>query len=95
VISDQYQNTLFQLEGGDVVAGRVIRDEPDRLYVRTDPLDDKLTEIPKKNLKAQKPSPVSPMPDGLLNILRKPEIWDLLGYLESGGNPKDPRYPKK
>jgi len=95
VISDQYQNTIFQKTNDEVIVGRVVKEDPNAVYVRTDPLDEKLTEIKKKDLKASKPSPVSPMPEGLLNTIRKPEIWDLIAYLESGGNPNHPNFRKK
>jgi hypothetical protein len=35
------------------------------------------------------------MPEGLVNILRKDEILDLLAYIESGGKQNDPRFLKK
>jgi putative heme-binding domain-containing protein len=95
VISDQYNNTLFQKADGDVLVGRVVKEDAEKVYLRTDPLDDKITEVRKKDIRASKPSPVSPMPDGLLDTLRKPEIWDLLAYLESGGNPNHANFKKK
>jgi hypothetical protein len=33
------------------------------------------------------PSKVSPMPTGLLNVLTKDEILDLVAYVLAGGNP--------
>jgi putative heme-binding domain-containing protein len=95
VLSDQYQNTMFQIEGGDVVVGRVVGEEGGKLLVRTNPLEEQVTAVPKDKLKASKPSPVSPMPEGLVNILRKDEILDLLAYIESGGKQNDPRFLKK
>jgi hypothetical protein len=32
------------------------------------------------------------MPSGLLDTLSEEEVFDLLVYLQSGGNPKSPRY---
>jgi hypothetical protein len=32
------------------------------------------------------PSPVSPMPPGLLNMMEENEIMDLLAYILSGGD---------
>jgi hypothetical protein len=32
------------------------------------------------------PSKVSPMPPGLLNLMREDEVMDLLAYIISGGN---------
>ncbi len=94
-ISDQYQNTLFQKTNGDVVVGRVIRDEADRVFVRTDPFDESLVEIARKEVRASKVSPVSPMPEGLLHTLRELEILDLLAYIESGGNPGHANFRKR
>jgi hypothetical protein len=38
------------------------------------------------------PSKVSLMPPGLLNILNKDEIYDLLAYVLSGGDSKNPMF---
>ena len=40
------------------------------------------------------PSPVSPMPPGLLNMMEKEEIMDLLAYVLSGGKPDHPFFKK-
>jgi uncharacterized protein YjgD (DUF1641 family) len=37
-------------------------------------------------------SKVSMMPPGLLNMLKDDDILDLLAYLLSGGNAKDPMF---
>jgi len=34
------------------------------------------------------PSDISPMPPGLLNMMEKEEVMDLLAYILSGGEPK-------
>jgi hypothetical protein len=34
------------------------------------------------------------MPTGLLNALNPDEILDLLAYIQSGGNPRDPMFRK-
>ena len=34
------------------------------------------------------------MPDGLVSILKKEEVLDLLAYLRSGGNPNDGAFAK-
>lgn len=39
-------------------------------------------------------STVSLMPSGLINTLSKPDILDLLAYIESGGNPEHPNFRK-
>jgi putative heme-binding domain-containing protein len=86
VISDQYQNTVFQRSDGDLVVGRMVKEESGKIFVRTDPLDDTLTVIARKEIVASKPSPISPMPEALVDVLTKTEILDLIAYIESAGN---------
>ena len=43
-------------------------------------------------IERQRPSPVSMMPAGLLNTLRRDEILDLMAYLKSGGDPNHALY---
>jgi putative heme-binding domain-containing protein len=92
IVSDQYQNTMFLLATDDTVAGRVVREDERTLYVRTSPLDASLVEVGKDKVKDRRPSLLSPMPEGLLNVLRKDEILDLIAYLESGGNREHPAF---
>jgi hypothetical protein len=44
-----------------------------------------LTTILKKDVEEKIASKISPMPNGLLNILTKDEILDLHAYIEAGG----------
>jgi hypothetical protein len=71
---------------GQTVSGAVTGGDAEALQVATDPLTpDRTTRVLKKDIEAQQPSLVSPMPSGLLDTLTKEEILDLLAYLESGG----------
>ena len=94
VISDQYNNTIYQRSNGDVVVGRLLKEENGKLFIRTNQLDDTLTEIAKSDIQASKPSPVSPMPEKLVNVLTKAEILDLIAYIESGGDRKHANFRK-
>lgn len=93
VISEQYQNMDVRLKDGDVVWGRIIEDTPEKLVVVPDPLkpDVKVT-VKKSDIKNVGPSKLSPMPEGLINILSKDEILDMLAYIESGGNKNHPAF---
>jgi hypothetical protein len=47
------------------------------------------TSINRKQIEEIKPSPISMMPEGLLNTLKKDEVLDLLAYVLSRGDRKD------
>jgi putative heme-binding domain-containing protein len=89
VISDQYVNSIFELQDGRVVNGRVINQTADKLLIRTDPFARELTEVLKADVEGQSPSKLSEMPQGLINVLTLDEILDLIAYLRSGGDPAD------
>jgi len=42
-------------------------------------------KVDRKDILSLKPSPTSPMPDGLLSSLTQDEVLDLLAYLVSSG----------
>ena len=84
-VSDQYQNTLYQLEDGDVVVGRRVDEERDRIVIAPDLLGDARVVLSKKRILRSKPSTLSPMPDGLLDTLTRYEVLDLFAYLYSDG----------
>ena len=86
VISEQYQNTVITKKDGDDVTGRVVEENDQRVVVVTNPLTQTKVEVAKAEIqKRQRPSKISPMPEGLVNNLTKEEILDLIAYLESGG----------
>ena len=88
VISDQYRDTIFITKKGKTIVGKILNDEGGVLSVQTDPLSFKLTKISKENIAKQTFSTVSSMPEGLLDVLTKEEIVDLLKYIQSGGKGK-------
>ena len=56
------------------------------MTVQTGPSDALIQQVKKTNLKKRDPQSSSMMPMGLLNMLTKEQILDLLAYIESGGN---------
>jgi len=95
VISDQYQNILVRLKDGDAVTGRLLEEKPDKLVLLIEPLTNQKKEIARKDVEKREPSKVSPMPEGLVNILTKNEILDMLAYIESGGKQSAAAFSKK
>jgi len=89
VISDQYADTEFRTTYGELIVGRMEREDEQVVMVRTHPLVDELVEIPREEIVSRELSPLSQMPQGLLNVLSKEEILDLIAYLRSGADPSD------
>ena len=85
VISDQYQNITVTKKDGDEITGRLVEENDDRLALVVNPLTGDRVEIKKRDMGRRTPSKLSPMPEGLVSILTKDEILDLLAYIESGG----------
>ncbi|HEX8915145.1 MAG TPA: c-type cytochrome [Humisphaera sp.] len=95
VVSEQYQNTDVRTKDGEVVVGRVIEDKPEGLVLVTDMLKPEVrTTVKRADIKSATPSKLSPMPQGLINVLTKDEILDMLAYVESGGNKNHPAFGK-
>jgi putative heme-binding domain-containing protein len=85
VISDQYQNTMVIKKDGDAETGRIVDENDDIVAVQPGPLSPDRVEIKKSEIAERHPSPVSPMPEGLLAQFTKDEILDLLAYIEASG----------
>lgn len=87
-ISDQYQATTFVLETGKAVTGRIANLSGKNYLVSENMLDPgKFTAVNRDEVEEMIPSPVSQMPEGLVDTLTEEEILDLIAYLRSGGNP--------
>ena len=85
VINEQYRNTTLLLNDGDSITGRLVSETDDTLLLEVDPFSSARQKMERRAVKEIRPSQISPMPDGLLNILNKEEILDLLAYLQAGG----------
>ena len=83
---------LWTATGGETVMGLVSEQNNDHITLLTDPISGTRKTIPTSQIKSKEISPISMMPPGLINVLTKEEILDLLAYLESGGNEKAPAF---
>jgi putative heme-binding domain-containing protein len=82
VVSDLYRSTVLTLKDGSTVTGR-IESETDREWVvKVDPLANRLQTVQRAGVVSREISPVSPMPDGLLDTFTEAEILDLVAYLQ-------------
>ena len=82
IISDQFQFDLIIRKDGSQVAGKVVEEKDEKWLVATNPYDMSQTiEIERGDIKEIKPSPISPMPAGLVNRMNETELRALLVYL--------------
>jgi putative heme-binding domain-containing protein len=86
VITNRYRNYEFELKDGESVFGMVVKEDSDSWTVQTGPSDKLIQTLKKSDVQTQRPQNSSLMPLALLNTLSKEEIFDLLAYMESGGN---------
>ncbi len=86
-VSDQYAATIFELEDGTTVTGRIVNLNGDNYNVNTDMLNpNDLKPINRNNIASMKPSKTSMMPNGLMDVLKEEEALDLMAYLLSRGD---------
>jgi putative heme-binding domain-containing protein len=86
-INEKFQTTVFQLDSGKTISGLIVEESPAAYKVIENPLAKaEPVEIKKSEVTAQKKSPVSLMPKGLLDKLTREEILDLVAYVVSKGD---------
>jgi putative heme-binding domain-containing protein len=83
-LSEQYASFVFTLKGGEFVTGQIAEENNDHVTLVTDPIAGTRQDIGKTRIEGRQISPVSLMPPGLINVLTKEEVLDLLAYMESG-----------
>jgi putative heme-binding domain-containing protein len=94
VVSEQYQGTEFVLKNGDELSGRILEENEQRYVVMVNPLANVKTEVKKSDVAKRVASKTSIMPEGLVNVLTKDELLDMLAYIEAGGKENAPQFQK-
>ena len=96
-ISDQYagRDDRHRPTAGSIT-GRIVNLHGDNLMINTDMLDpNRMVNVRRGQIEEMKPSPVSMMPEGLLNTLDQDEILDLIAYLLSRGDRQNPMFQRR
>jgi len=92
-INEQFVPVQVTMLNGDTVHGVIVNLGKDKVVINTDLTDpNQRTHVDRKLVASLDPSPVSPMPPMLLARLEKEEIFDMVAYILSGGNPEDGRF---
>jgi putative heme-binding domain-containing protein len=92
IISDQYQATEIITRKKRVVVGTIQEENDEQVVVRPSPLSTQTETVRKKDIATRRPSKLSIMPQGLIDVLNEEEVLDLLAYLRSAGDSKDPAF---
>lgn len=86
-VPDAYALSIFALEDGRVLTGKVEREDGQSLFLRPTASTEAPIEIPLAQIHDRRRSSHSNMPVGTLNVLQPAEIVDLLRFL---GAPEEP-----
>lgn len=92
VVSEQYQNITVVKKDGDDVTGRLVEETDAKLVLVPNQLTGDKVEVKKSDVQSRAASKLSPMPEGLVNVLTKDDILDLLAYIESAGKKEHPAF---
>ncbi|NBR83991.1 MAG: heme-binding protein [Proteobacteria bacterium] len=88
-INEQFVPVVLTKTDGETITGIIVNLNGDSVQVNTDLTDpNQRIGVDRKQVVKMEPSKVSPMPEGLLNMLKQEEILDLVAYVLSGGDPK-------
>jgi hypothetical protein len=84
------------MKDGRVITGAIVDVVDKKILVAPSMLAPQATiAILEADVKTQEPSPVSPMPPGLLNQFTKEQIVELMAFLDAGGDRNAAVYKKK
>ena len=88
-INEQFVPTFIEMNNGDFHTGVVVNLNQNKVVINTDLYNpNQRTNVDRTEIKNMGPSTVSPMPPGLLNMMKEGEVMDLLAYILSGGDPE-------
>ena len=77
----KYRYTTYLLADGRVLTGRVASVSSDKLTLEVNPFTQELVEFNRADIHSTQASNISPMPDGLVNVLTREEVLSLLMWL--------------
>jgi putative heme-binding domain-containing protein len=84
---DRYQSFTITKRDGEEVSGCIMEETDEKIVQLLNPLTQQSEEVLKKDIWSRAVSKLSQMPEGLLNVLTREEILNLLAYLEADGRP--------
>jgi putative heme-binding domain-containing protein len=92
VIAEGYATTEIEMKSGDVLSGRVEREDNRVVVLRPLSANESPVTLRKTDIRSRALSGTSNMPAGILNGLHETQILDLLAYLISDGDASQPMF---
>ena len=87
VIAEGYASTEIETRAGEVVTGRIEREDDRLVVIRPLAAAEEVITIRKADIRRRALSKTSNMPTGIVNTLSESQVLDLMAYLISDGNP--------
>ena len=86
VLEKKYQTEVIKTRNGRQFSGMVAYEDAAVVRLISNPMEGEETdEVPRDSIAERWQSPISPMPEGLLNTASSDDILDLLAYVASAG----------
>ncbi len=92
-IEPRFRAYEFTVGNDDPFTGFLLKEEGDTLTIQTGPGESMIKKFSKKDIKSRAQAN-SIMPPGLLNLLNKEQILDLLAFVQAGGDAKHAAFSK-
>jgi putative heme-binding domain-containing protein len=86
IIAEGYAATEIETKSGEVINGRIEREDNRVVVIRPPTANEATFAIRKTDIRTRSLSKISNMPAGILNTLSETQILDLLAYLISEGD---------
>ena len=94
-INEQFVPVVVKRKDKPQVIGTIVNLNGDGISINTDGADPyQQVTVDRKEVISIEPSKISPMPTGLLSLLTKEEVLDLVAYVLSGGDAKNEMFKK-
>jgi putative heme-binding domain-containing protein len=82
-ISDQYDVTMIETTDGEILSGMLVREDAQTLHMRTADQFGRPFEVAKSKIKKRQKSPISMMPEGLVDDFSIQQIAGLIAFMQS------------
>jgi len=86
VIAEGFATSEVETKSGEVVTGRVEREDDRVVVIRPLSATEAAVTIPKTDIRRRASSQISNMPTGIVNTLSEAQVLDLLAYLITDGD---------